>query len=136
MAKQTRTVQAAQHGKMVKHEETFDDNLLPSYQELEKLNQIDSSLIEFVKETTRKEQDFRHKAHLESINAFNNQDKRAFRINITGMILAFLVFVLGMLFSYAILTAGFSTIGTIFAGGTILAACITFINAGQKKVQK
>ena len=132
MAKQSRAISAVQQGKLVRHEETIDDNLLPTSEELKKLQSNRPDLIDIVVRFAEKEQDSRHNIRIEEINAFKNQSIKDFAINYTGLIFAFFVMIAGMYFSTVMINNGNNVIGTVFAGATLLVGVAIFINPLKK----
>ena len=60
MAKQQKKQQVVknQQGQGLLIEEVLDDNLLPDATEIEKLHRIDNNILEWLKQTAEKEQEF------------------------------------------------------------------------------
>lgn len=132
MSKATRTIHAAQQGKLVKHEETFEDNLLPSSVEIKNLQSIRPDLVDFVVESARKEQDVRHKLREQEMSAYQNNNKRDFIINIIGLVFAFVLMGGFMGLSYDLIIKGHTLIGSIFAATDIIFAIGIFIRKSSK----
>ena len=53
----------SQQGQGYVVESVFDDSLLPEASEIEKLYKLDSHILEWLKKTAEKEQNFRHQAY-------------------------------------------------------------------------
>lgn len=120
-------------GRQMEQTVMIDDNLLPSPQELAAYKEVNPDIVEFLMEASKKEQEYRHGINRRKIEVLDRNEKHETRINITGMVLAFLVIVLLIALSaYALYLdrpwfAGFSGIGAIAAVLTI------FVNNGTRK---
>jgi uncharacterized membrane protein len=132
MAKQTRSqkqvrVQGHQ-GSGFQHENTevFDDNLLPDAAEIEALSVIDPNIISWLKERAEKEQDFRHEIFKKRTEILECDIKGTQKLNLIGMIFAFLIIMSGMALSTYLIHLGHLLTGSIFSGLTILYAAALF----------
>lgn len=77
MAKQRRKqeIVRGEYGQGHLVEEVFDDNLLPDAPEIERLHRLDPNIMEFLKNSAQKEQEFRHRAFEERVTIVKNADK-------------------------------------------------------------
>ncbi len=119
-------------GQQIEHKEVLDDNLLPEAGEIERLAKIDPNIMTWLKECAVKEQNFRHEEYCEKreIVARNESNNRI--LNVIGLIFAFLIFMAGLGISAFLVYKGNTTIGSIFAGGTLLGAAQLFITRKAK----
>lgn len=122
MAKQQisqRETQVGNLGKQLEQTLIVDDNSLPTPEELAAYKAVDPTIVDFLIETSRKEQDHRHKIDNDKIAIIKKNERKTTTINITGMFFAFLsIIVLVGLSAYALYLdkpwfAGIVGIGTI-----------------------
>jgi uncharacterized membrane protein len=132
MSKATRTIHAAQQGKLVKHEETFEDNLLPSSTEIRNLQQIRPDLVDFVKESAQAEQKVRHELRLQEMKAYNKVSTGDFIMNYTGLVFAFLLMAGFLYAAYNLILQGHTLLGSVFAGVDTLLAIGVFLKRNTK----
>ena len=130
MAKQKRKAQLVRKpGQAIGHiEEEFDDNLLPDAEEIAKLHQIDPKIMEWLKERAEKEQEFRHKAYFERINLVKKNERGSRWINYAGLFFSFILLGGGMVYSYKLIMAGHTIIGSIFSGVVLLSVASMFLS--------
>ena len=135
MAKQQKKQQVVknQQGQGLLIEEILDDNLLPDATEIEKLHRIDNNILEWLKQTAEKEQEFRHQALTKKLQIAEDSEKGLRRISQLGIIFSFIIVVLGMFFSGFLIYIGQTIIGTIFAGGIILSIVSAFLKKVKAK---
>lgn len=138
MAKQRRKQQIvrSEHGQGHMVEETLDDNLLPDASEIERLQNLDPHIMEWLKSSAEKEQAFRHKTYQERINIVKASDKGDRIINILGLVFSFIIVLCGMLFSAYLIRKGYEILGSIFAGGLILSIISLFMSKVNKQSNK
>ena len=110
-----------------------DDNLLPSADELAKLNGISEDIIPWIMARTEKEQDARIKFNEDRMRLSENDLKFAHKYNMLALVMAFLIVLLFLSASFYLIISGKEVIGTIFAGGTIVGIVSYFLNAKRKK---
>jgi len=122
-----------QQGQQVEHTFTIDDSCLPSALELQAYKGINPELITFLLETSKKEQNHRHSIDTKKMKTIAFESKSIHRINILGMILAFLIMMGGMAFSVYLIYLDKIITGSVFGGSTILIAASMFINKGNNK---
>lgn len=112
-------------GKQLEQTFTVDDNCLPSAQELAAYKTIDPRIVDYLIETSIKEQNHRHKMDNDKLDILKKADRREGRINLWGMFFAFLsIVVMTLLVGYALYLdkpwfAGFMGAGTIISIASI-----------------
>lgn len=147
MAKTNRSVKRTNvqgpqgNGVSFEHQESFDDNLLPDAAELERLHDLDPNIMDWMKETTSKEQNARHDFNSRKIGLFESSQKKSFWMDVIQATYAFVIILSGMFFSYLLIEKGQLVFGSIFAGGTILFAANAFLkfrksNSGESESKK
>lgn len=110
-----------------------DDNLLPSADELAKLNEVSKDIIPWIMERTEKEQDARIKFNEDRMHLSEKDLKFAHKYNMTALIMAFLIVILFLSASFYLIISGKEIIGSIFAGGTIVGIISYFLNSKKKQ---
>ena len=110
-----------------------DDNLLPSADELAKLNDISADIIPWIMERAEKEQDARIKFNEDRMRLSENDLRFAHKYNMLALIMAFMLVLLFLTSSFYLIISGKEIIGTIFAGGTIVGIVSYFLNARRRK---
>ena len=135
MAKQQKKQQVVknQQGQGLLIEEVLDDNLLPDATEIEKLHRIDNNILEWLKQTAEKEQEFWHQAFAKKLKIAEDTERGIRQISKLGIIFSFIIVVLGMFFSGFLIYIGQTVIGTIFAGGIILSIVSAFLRKVNAK---
>lgn len=135
MAKQQKKQQVVknQQGQGLLIEEVLDDNLLPDATEIEKLHRIDNNILEWLKQTAEKEQEFRHQTFAKKLKIAEDTERGIRQISKLGIIFSFIIVVLGMFFSGFLIYIGQTVIGTIFAGGIILSIVSAFLRKVNAK---
>ena len=95
----TRETQVATQGglgRSVEQNYTIEDNLIPSPQELEQYKAVDPRFVEYFYNTAEKEQAHRHEMDKAKMKIIRKTESRAERINLWGMVFAFLSIVVCM----------------------------------------
>ena len=110
-----------------------DDNLLPSADELAKLNSISEDIIPWIMSRTEREQDARIKFNEDRMRLSENDLKFAHKYNMLALVMAFVIVLLFLSASFYLIISGKEVIGTIFAGGTIVGIVSYFLNAKRRK---
>lgn len=106
-------------GKQLEQTLIVDDNSLPTPEELAAYKAVEPKIVDFLIETSKKEQEHRHKIDNDKIVIIKKSERRITTINITGMFFAFLsIIVLVGLSAYALYLdkpwfAGIVGVGTI-----------------------
>ena len=83
-------------GKQVEQTVSVDDLSLPTAQELEAYQKINPNIVEFLLETSRKEQEHRHKTEDKKMEIIRYSEHKNGRMNWWGMFFAFLSLVVLM----------------------------------------
>ncbi len=109
-----------------------DDNLLPSADELAKLNDISKDIIPWIMGRTEREQDARIKFNEDRMRLSEKDLRFAHKYNMTALVMAFIIVILFLSASFCLIIFGKEVLGTIFAGGTI-AAIISYFLRSRKK---
>lgn len=135
MAKQQRKQQIVrgEHGQGHLVEEIFDDNLLPDASEIEKLQALDPKIMEWLKSSAEREQNFRHSVYTERLNLVKRADRGDRWVNILGLIFSFIIVLSGMVFSAFLIYEGHEVLGSIFAGGLIISIISLFLSKVKKQ---
>lgn len=106
-------------GITLEHNTVVDDSLLPSADELAKLNNVSDKIIPWIMERAEKEQDARIKFNEDRMEIAQGDFKHTHRYNFTALIMAFAIVLIFIGFSFYLIMHGQETVGTIFAGSTI-----------------
>lgn len=109
-----------------------DDNLLPSADELSKLDAVSKEIIPWIMRRTEKEQDARIKFNEDRMRLSEKDLNFAHRYNMTALLMAFLIVILFLSASFYLIISGKEIIGSIFAGGTIAGIISYFLNSKKK----
>ena len=110
-----------------------DDNLLPSADELAKLDNISKEILPWIMNRTEKEQDARIKFNEDRMRLSEKDLRFAHKYNMTALIMAFAIVVMFMAASFYLIISGKEIIGTIFMGGTIACIIYYFLNTNKKQ---
>nr|DAQ42969.1 MAG TPA: putative membrane protein [Caudoviricetes sp.] len=134
MAKQQTKHQVvkSQQGQGVLVENVFDDNLLPDASEIEKLYKLDNNILEWLKGTAEKEQNFRHQVFAQKLEITEKVERGRRQISKMGITFSFIIVLVAMVFSGFLIYIGQTVVGTVFAGGII----ISIVTAFLKKVKE
>ncbi len=84
---------------------------------------------------TDQERAHRHQFDNKRILEITKINNRIFSIDILRIVCAFLIVISGMFFSYILIIKDLTITGSLFAGGTILAAVAMFLNFQKKLPQ-
>lgn len=104
----------------------IDDSLLPSAVELEKLKEVDPSIIPWIMQRTEIEQNARIENNQEILNLNRINLTKTHSFNKTSLVLGFLLFIVTLLLAAYFVYAGLPTQGTIFGSASILVAVVYF----------
>lgn len=113
----------------------YDDNLLPSADELAKLDNVSKDIIPWIMKRTEMEQNARIKFNEDRMKIAQSDFKHTHRYNFTALIMAFIIVLIFVGFSFYLIINGQETIGTIFAGGTVVLIVSYFLKAKNKEVK-
>jgi hypothetical protein len=123
-------------GRQLEQIETIDDNLLPDASEIEKLKVHDPDIMIWLKARAEQEQNFRHETIKRRDGIVSVATGREYRLNITGLLLAFIILLIGMLISAFLIYKGYVISGSIFTGSTIILGASLFIRRGKSKTEQ
>jgi uncharacterized membrane protein len=125
---QTRSV-ANRSGVAIEQQTIVDDNLLPPAEELEKLKQIDPSIIQWIMQRAEKEQETRLSFNTENIRLAHRNMGATQASLWLAFVLAMSVLALSGIFIYL----GKEVAGTILGGVGILVVIQSFLKFGRSK---
>ncbi len=114
----------------------IDDNLLPPAEELARLQEIDPDAIQWIKERVKQEQDARIRFNDNRVELSKYDMTITRNQNMLALIFAFLIIVLGLVFSTYLIYSKLEIQGTIFAGATIVMAATMFLRHGKNQPTK
>lgn len=134
--KETQVSMGDSIGKQLEQTVSVDDNSLPSPQELLQYQQIDSSIIPFLIQTSVKEQEHRHNMDNEKLKILKTSERKNGRMNWWGMFFAFLSLILFMGVAAFALYLDKPWFAGIFGGTAILSVISTFVQAGKETSKK
>jgi uncharacterized membrane protein len=122
-------------GVMLEHHTLIDDNLLPSADELIKLKGVSEDIVPWMMERAEKEQDARIKFNEDRIKIAQSDFKHMHLYSLTALIMAFIIVLLFIGFSFYLIMNGSETVGTVFAGGAIVLIVSYFLKAKHKETE-
>jgi len=114
---------------LLEQNNAFDDSLLPSAEELEKLKAVDPNIINWIMDRTEMEQNARIDFNKNRIRLSEYDLKKTHRFNFTALTFGFIIFMAILTISAYFVYIGLSITGTIFAGTAIIVGAIYFIKA-------
>ena len=124
---QTRGI-ARKDGVAIEQNTIVDDSLLPSAEELEKLKQVEPTIIEWILRRTEKEQDIRLQYNIENIKLAHKD----IGITRTALWLAFILAIATLSLAAFFIYYGKEVAGTIFGSVGILMIIQAFLKFGRK----
>ena len=133
MAKQqqhTKVIATRNEG-AIEQQTIVDDSLLPSADELAKLQSIDPHIIGWILERAEKEQDARLAFNANRIHLAQSEHG----IVKLSLWIAFALVLAGMVMSALFAYLGMEIIGTIFGGASIIMCVQSFLRFGRKEQQ-
>lgn len=119
-------------GESVEHIVTIDDNAMPSPEELRKYKELDPNLVKYFMDLTSKEQANRHESNRTRFKIVSNTQRRNYRANMSGMVLAFLSLVLILALTGVAIYLDHMWFASIFTATSIVMILKTFVNAGKR----
>ena len=132
---ETEMVQGETIGKQLNQIVTVDDNALPSPQDLEAYKRIDPNIITCIIDATIKEQEHRHYMETSKMELLKSNERKASRLNLWGMLFAFLSLLSIIAFSWKALSLNRPWFAGVFGGISTIAIISVFLDAG-KEVKK
>ncbi len=109
--------------------EEHDDGILPDILTISEYAKLDPSAPKFFMEAAKSEQDFRHAMNKDAMKLSRREQALIHGINYLGLTFAFLIGIAGMAFSYFLIIQDKETLGSIFAGVTLLGLAGLFVRA-------
>lgn len=119
----------------LEHRTLIDDSLLPSADELEKLNSISKSILPWIMERTEKEQDARIDFNRERMNLAKNEQKQRFRYDMTALMFAFVIVLIFIGAAIYLIANEKYVSGSIFGGAVVVLLVKYFISSSKQKQQ-
>lgn len=122
MAKRTNQQLTARQGnkEVVHHSYEEDDNMLPSPEQLQQYQQLDSNFIQWFMNRADLEQNARIKFNSDKIDIAKSVNKKLFTIDMCVIISATVVFLVALGFSTLLLLNEHPISGSIIGGGSVL----------------
>ena len=105
----------------------YDDSLLPAAEEIERLNNISSEILPWIMKRTEVEQDARIKFNEERVGLAKKDLNNTHVYNFVALIFAFLIVLMFLGFSFYLIINNQETVGSIFAGGTMVLVVSYFL---------
>lgn len=103
-------------GILLEQTSIYDDSLLPSSDELARLQQIDPNIIQWLMDRVTKEQDARIKFNEDKLALTNKSVNNAYKSSLLGMVLIFFIILSGFALTAWFLYMGIDVGATIFGG--------------------
>lgn len=117
---------------IVEQNVSIDDSLLPSALELEKLKDIDPSIIPWIMARAEQEQNARHAWNKNQSEIMTSDMIKTHRFNFTAIILAFILFLAVIGASVFFVAKGMNLEGSIFGGTAIITGIVFFLRVIHK----
>jgi uncharacterized membrane protein len=108
--------------KIVQHTQSFDDNLLPSGEEIAKLISYDPNILEWIKARATDEQKHRHEYMAKQQCMFDDSNKRMHNTARMGVLVFAGLLIICIGASIYLICQGYSLNGSLFGGTTIVLA--------------
>lgn len=118
-------------GKQVEQTVSVDDFSLPTAQELKAYQEINPNIVTFLLETSKKEQEHRHKTENKKIDIIRYSEHKNGRMNWWGMFFAFLSLVALVGLSALALYLDHEWFAGIFGFSAVVSIVTVFVNAGK-----
>lgn len=136
MSQSRRSTRLKDKNNEIEQHEFHDDNILPSADELHKLELVKSGITDWIMERSEKEQDFRHAAFNNRTGLIKDNIKKEYIINLLGLILCFLILSGGLLGGFELIMKGKEISGSVFVGGDIAVAAGLLYNYNKRMTSK
>lgn len=117
----------------LQHTEVFDDNMLPDAVEIERLHQMDPTILPWLKACAEKEQTFRHKFTSERLKVTNDHDRRTHNTTRWGLAIYFLLFAACLAGSFILIREGKNIEGSVFGGAAVVMALAVILTKKNEK---
>jgi len=115
-------------GTSFEQEASYDDTLLPDALELQRLQALDPTIMDWIKARTEREQDMRHEFSRHKMKLVDRGQRMAVRVDVLTIFCAFFIMMAGMGLSAFLLYSSRVLEGSIFAGATLFFAAKAFLN--------
>lgn len=122
-------------GKELEQTFTVDDSFLPSPAELTQYKEIDPQIVDLLCRMSEREQKSRHELDKAKVKAICKSESRQYRINIWGMLFAFLALLVMMGVTALALYLDKSWIATLFGVISVTTIIGLFIAPKQNKTK-
>lgn len=103
-------------GVSLEHHAAYDDNLLPSAEELAKLKTIDPGIISWMMKRTEKEQDARIEFNRKRMSLAHKEVNLSALLTFCGLLMCAGVIIGVFYISYILIKGGYTVAGTVFGG--------------------
>lgn len=111
----------------------FDDSLLPSADELAKLNAVSKEIVPWIMKRTEVEQNARIRFNDEKMQLAKDDHKHIRSYNFVSLVMAFLIVVMFLVASFYLIMNGKEIIGSIFGGSTLVLLVSYFVGRGKRR---
>lgn len=115
---------------------TYEDNMLPSAEEMAKYNDVSPDIVRYILEQAKAEQEHRHSMDHKTADIVGSSEFSKNKLNSMGLSFAFIIVVLGLFFSAFLIHSGKDISGSILAGATIFSGAGMFIFREKKSNKK
>ena len=121
------------NGVVLEQTSIYDDSLLPPSEELSKLKEVDANIIQWLMDRATKEQDARIKFNEDKLILTERRVKSAHVRSMTGMILLFIIILVGFGLTALFLYMGIDVGATIFGGCSFVSLIIAVVRIKTKE---
>lgn len=121
---------------IVEQNVSIDDSLLPNAIELEKLKEIDPSIVPWITARAEQEQNARLAWNKAQSDMMGSDIKNIHCFNFTALILAFILFIAIVGASVFFILKGLNVQGTIFGGTAIITGVVFFLQVIHRNRDK
>lgn len=121
---------------IVEQNVSIDDSLLPNAAELERLKDIDPSIVTWIMARAEQEQNARHAWNRAQSEIMTSDVKKIHRFNFTAIILAFILFLTIVGASVFFIVKGLNVQGTIFGSTAIITGVVFFLQVIHRNRDK
>lgn len=136
MSKSQRSTRLKDRNNEIVQHEFHDDNILPSADELQRLEGVKPGITKWIMERSEKEQDFRHSAFNDRTGVIKDNIKKEFIINLLGLIFCFFILAGGLYGGFELIMKGRDVAGSLFVGGDIAVAAGLLYNYNKRMTSK
>lgn len=123
------------NGVSLEHHVIEDDTLLPSADELMKLNDISPGIVEWIMNRAEIEQNARIEFNKQRVEITKKEVMHIHRYNTIALCMAFILAVSFLSLSFYLMYTSHEILGSIFVGSTMIAIVSYFIKAKNRTVR-